>query len=211
MVKLKGPALSIAATGSIGKALTLSSNKGRSYMRVLRKPAQPRTNKQISARAAVTFCSSTWAGLLSVYQATWDARAAALQISPFNVYVGNNTRFIRNDEAPSVVISHAKSDAIAGDFTWTMTGGVRRLIYTFHASAPVNQNWGAILYQNKTGIVTSSPEIIVNLFFTAGTSTQTWVQSPLPAGTHYSRIRLFSRLGVIGTQSGQKSAAVLDA
>lgn len=90
MVKLTGPLHAVNAAGSFAGSLIAQTWKGRTYMRKLTKPKQPRTAGQQAHRAIITFLSQLWAAISTDDKAAWAAAAATLNIPEYNAYMAYN-------------------------------------------------------------------------------------------------------------------------
>ena len=90
MVKLKGPLLSLEASGTIADTLTIQEWKGRTYMRKKPQPADAKSGKQIGMRAMFSYLTKHWDSISSIDKATWNTRAASKNILPFNAYLNEN-------------------------------------------------------------------------------------------------------------------------
>ncbi len=110
MATVKGPLMSLDASGSIGGAIVFSKWKGRNYVRTHALPANPKSAGQLSVRAMMKFLSQFWATLSSLDKATWESRAEVTNISPFNAYVKANMARWGTYAFPSQVDPAAESD-----------------------------------------------------------------------------------------------------
>lgn len=141
MVKLKGPALSPKASGTLGGALIFSSSKGRAYLKKHRKPKQPRSGKQKSMRAMMTFLSQAWSPLPGGYPETWQPLADERRVSPFNAYLAANLARWRSQLTPSALYpptTFGDRDTIA---TVHGHGGVRSFLVHWTINVK-KQGWG---------------------------------------------------------------------
>src|ERR1700682_1937861 len=84
MATTKAPLLSLAASGSIGKAIVFSIWKGRSYVRKSVKPANPKSGLQVGMRAMMSFISRAYAPLTAGQKANWKVLSKAKNITAAN-------------------------------------------------------------------------------------------------------------------------------
>lgn len=77
MARLRGPLLSIAASGTIGGVVTFESRSGGPVARLKPASKKPASYAQIQHRAMVTVCAATWATLSTDDKARWQAIAAS--------------------------------------------------------------------------------------------------------------------------------------
>ena len=132
MAIVKGPAMSLDASGSLAGAIVFSKWKGRNYVRQLVTPANPRSESQTGFRCSMRFLSQIWAGLSAVNKATWEDRAADMIVSEFNAFTSYNQKRWRNfltptKEDPAAEISAAPTAATGAAIRrWREPGTDRR-------------------------------------------------------------------------------------
>lgn len=78
MAKLRGPLMSIAASGTIGGMVTFESRSGGPVARLKPSSTKPASYSQIQHRANVSVCAATWQTLSAPDKARWQAIAANL-------------------------------------------------------------------------------------------------------------------------------------
>ena len=88
MAKVKGPLMSLGASGTIAGAMTFASWKGIPTARIKSTPTNPNTTAQQDHRAAFANAVASWKAQDQTTQDTWNARASALglKMSGFNLY-----------------------------------------------------------------------------------------------------------------------------
>jgi len=97
MALLRGPFHSDDASGKFANCMVASKWKGRSYMRALVTPKNPKSFKQLAIRSLITLASQAWAAGATVgavtidatYKAAFAAAALSMQISGFDLYMQN--------------------------------------------------------------------------------------------------------------------------
>ena len=151
MAQVTGPLLSFGASGSVGKAVTFATWKGRPYVRQLVKPSNPKSNGQTAQRAMQKFLSQAWAGLTSVNQATWDALASQNAYSPFNAYTSANLKRWSDFLAPSQANPPTTGGTNPTLSTLTLTGKSGGFDLTQAISLGLEgSGWGLAVYASQT-------------------------------------------------------------
>jgi len=87
MAVLKGPGLSIDASGKFADTLVFSKWKGINYARRWLKPHNPRTDAQRAQRHELATAVFAWQQLDTATQESWNVAAKGLAMSGFNYYV----------------------------------------------------------------------------------------------------------------------------
>lgn len=87
MARVTGPLFSMSASGSIGKALTYATWKGKEYVREWFTPSNPQSTNQTNVRTALTLLIAYWHATAVGDKAIWDAAAEGMGMSGFNLYV----------------------------------------------------------------------------------------------------------------------------
>lgn len=140
--------MSLGASGSVAKTITFASWKGRSYVRRLVIPANPRSAAQVASRAIIAFLSQAWKNISALNQATWQTRADAMKVSPFNAYTSTNqkgmSQFPANTSAPSKMDNPARTgtqDTLTG---FGGTGGKGQVVVQGTITTKAS-GWGIIV------------------------------------------------------------------
>jgi hypothetical protein len=123
--------MSMDASGTIAKTLTFSKWKGRNYIRRRVIPANPRVDSQYATRSMLRFLSQAWKTVTSLDQASWDAAAASLKISPFNRYLQVNMRNWTQFLTPSTADPATRTGPAAVPIDFTATPGVHQISGTW--------------------------------------------------------------------------------
>lgn len=95
MAKVKGPLMSLDASGSIAGAMTFSKWKGVNYVRQLVIPTYTNTTKQGLVRLLIKQATEAWKGSATVggvdidsdYKLAYATAAAGMALSGFNLFV----------------------------------------------------------------------------------------------------------------------------
>jgi hypothetical protein len=207
MVRLAAPALSIDASGSLAESIVFSKWKGRNYARTRVIPSNPRSGGQVGIRAMFMFLTKQWAGLTAGNKATWNDRAAAGNVSPFNGFVQYNQSRWRNYLTPSKQEPAAESSSAPSAPTVVATAGVRQvsLAITKGATAP---SWGYAIFRSKTTGFTPMWSNCIAVVAKDASSNGSYIDTPLAPGTYYYKALGFNDDGVKGALSNEASATV---
>ena len=89
MAKVKGPLLSLSASGTVGDSMTFGKWKGVNTVRIKGTPSNPNTSGQQTQRTAFSNAVASWKAQDETTQTSWNTRARemGLTMSGFNLYV----------------------------------------------------------------------------------------------------------------------------
>jgi len=197
MAIVKGPAMSLDASGSLAGAIVFSKWKGRNYIRQLVTPANPKSGAQTGFRSSMKFLAQTWSGLTDGNKATWEERAADMIVSGFNAFTSYNQRRWRNFLTPTKEDPAAEISAAPTAPTGVATPGVRMasIVLTDTGTAP---DWGYLLFRSTVTGFTPALSNAIALFPWDAGGTTLYVDTPLDPGHYYYRSRGFNDDGVPG-------------
>ena len=204
MVKLSGPAMSLDASGKLGKSLVFSKWKGRNYARSLVTPANPKSAGQIGVRAMFRWLSQIWASLTTSNKATWDERAAQTTISAFNAFMAHNQTRFRNFLAPTKEDPAAEAASTGTIGALTAVGGVRQITVS-QAITTAGNLWGIAFFRSPTGTFSPSFSNLVHVGTISGTNPVVFVDTPLDDGTYYYDTRGITVSGAWTADTGEVS------
>lgn len=207
MVKVQAPALSLEASGSIGGALVFSKWKGRSYVRSLVVPSNPKSGGQVGVRAMFKFLSQQWASIGATPQATWEDRADQKIVSPFNAFMGYNLARWRDFLAPSDSDPADTADSAAVIGTPTAVAGVRSVTVTVPITT-ANDGWGVAVFRSTSTGFDTAFDNLIGVGIIDGTNDVVVVDTPLEPDTYYYNMREFTLDGQLGTEDGEINATV---
>lgn len=207
MVKVNAPALSLAASGSLGGAMVFSSWKGRAYVRSLVIPSNPKSGGQVGVRQLFKFLSQQWAGLGAGPQATWEDRADQKIVSPFNAFMGFNLARWRDFLAPSDTDPPAITDTQPTLGVTTAVAGVRSITLTIPID-PAEDGWGIACFRSPTGEFDTAFDNLIGVGIVSGTDDVVVVDTPLDPGTYYYDFRAFTLDGQLGAEDGEINETV---
>ncbi len=197
MAIVKGPAMSLDASGSLAGAIVFSKWKGRNYIRQLVTPANPRSGAQVGFRSSMKFLAQNWAGLTPVEKATWIDRAADMIVSPFNAFTSYNQRRWRNFLGPSKEDPAAEASTPPTAPTGAAVAGVRMATITLTdtVTAP---DWGYLLFRSLLTGFTPAISNAIAIFPWSTAATTDYIDTPLDPDTYYYRSRGFNDDGIDG-------------
>lgn len=207
MVKVAAPALSLEASGSIGKVMTFSKWKGRPYVRSLVRPANPKSGGQVGVRSMFKFLSQIWATIGAVPQATWEDRADQSTISPFNAFMSYNLSRWRDFLAPSDTDPADDSDTDCVTGATSATPGVRSVTLAIGVTT-ANDGWGVAVFRSTTTGFSTAFDNLIGVGIVDGTNDVVVVDTPLEPDTYYYNYRTFTLDGQLGAELGEDSAVV---
>lgn len=185
MVKVNGPMFSLAASGTLGEAITFAQWKGRAYVRECVKPANPKSIKQLSVRAMMKALSQIWDPMGLMAQWCWYDLAAQDNISPFNAFIKFNLRRWRSFRGPSMLDTAPEGGTPPTNGVAAAVGGVRMATVTMPVTAALD-GWFLLIFRKLDGAVTPAFDNLVKLIRYDGTNDLVFVDTPLEPGTwHY--------------------------
>jgi len=155
MVKIKGPMMSLDASGTLGDAVTFSKWKGRSYVRERVIPSNPKSGAQVGRRAMFIFLTKAWNALSDANKATWQELADQLVASPFSAYVSYNMEAWHNFLAPSKVTPATRA-ANASDNAILLAEQEQNRVKITIEGLSLNSAWGIAIFHSATGSFTPS-------------------------------------------------------
>ncbi len=199
--------MSLDASGSLGGAVTFSKWKGRNYVRERVIPANPKSGGQVAVRASMKFLSQFWASLTAGNQATWENRADAKIISPFNAFVSYNITRWRNFNAPSQEDPAAESDAVGILANEAATAGVRSITIDIDVGT-LNQNWAIAIFRDLSTGFDLTWDKVRAIIPGVSAASFVWVDTPLVPDTYYYDFKAISIEGVLGADHGEVDATV---
>lgn len=207
MVKVYGPLFSISATGTLAKAVTFSSWKGRAYVRQRVIPANPQSGPQTGMRAMLKFLSQQWTNLSDAEKADWTTRAAATVISPFNAYVAYNQSRWRSYLNPSKLDPADETGTEPGVPITTPTGGIRQIQLSIADHATLRPDWAYVIHRSTlTGFTPAFSNVVAIVEWDASNTT-IYIDTPLAIGTYYYRVYGTLDTGMKGVVEAEVSGA----
>jgi hypothetical protein len=197
--------MSLDASGTLANTITFSKWKGRNVLRQRVIPSNPKSGPQTGMRAMMKFLGSYWATLSAANKATWEARAALTNVSPFNSFVAYNMVRWRSFKGPTKVDPAVDTAAAGAAPTTTATGGIRQIQLSIADGAPA-PGWGWIIHGSITTGFTPGYDNCIAVVARTGTPT-IYIHAPLEADDWYYRIGGIGIDGLKGTLEVERTAA----
>lgn len=197
MAIVKGPAMSLDASGSLAGAIVFSKWKGRNYIRQLVTPANPKSGAQTGFRASMKWLAQIWSSLSAGEKATWDDRAADKIVSNFNAFTSYNQLRWRNFLTPSTEDPAAEASTPATAPTGAAVAGVRMATVTLTDSG-TPPDWGYLLFRSTTtGFTPAISNAVAFVPYNVAGAT-VYIDTPLDPDIYYYRSRGFNDDGIDG-------------
>ncbi len=204
MAKVKGPLMSMEASGTVAGSIVFSSNRGRQYVRQHVIPHNPQSPAQTGVRVSMK-------GLVALYQSNKTAidsafhtRAVQLNISQFNAFTGFNQK--RRSEgkyaANSTTPSDAAPSANASSLGQVVSGRYVTLTWTDSVSADA---WTNMLYRKLGADPTGAPSELVGM---VKQGDRKFIDGPLASGAWHYVIAAVSKNGGQTTVSAAVTATI---
>lgn len=117
--KVVMPFMGVSASGTIGKTLTASNWKGISLMRVWFKPSNPRTDKQVHVRGAMTLLVNYWKTVTPTDKELWKALASGKPLTGMNVFMRAGMNAYVLDPGVEVTPTNCSYTGTPGAESWS--------------------------------------------------------------------------------------------
>ena len=188
MVKLRGPGLSVSASGSIADTLTFSRTRGRAYLKHKPTPAQPQSGAQVSMRAMMQWLTQQWTNLSAAEQTTWIDIYPDPSLSPYNSFLKYNLERWRRKHAPSKEYPAAETGSAGVTPRCYCTGGVRHIAVQCYEVDSLQQTWLYLLFHSSTSTPDDDFDKLIKICPAEMWPPPPFIHTPLPPGTHYYRV-----------------------
>lgn len=198
MVKLTGPGLAGAASGTLGDELIFSNWKGKAYLKKHAKPKQPRTANQVAMRAIMSFLSNQWSQITPAHKATWDDLAAASRISPFNAYQRANLTRWRNFQRPSTRYPPGPIIQLGATTGYGVIGQRLKMLCTFNILT-LQEVWGMNIHHVSGDTVPIQWNDLVHIEPLPNTGWYTFTIGPFEPGLVWLCFNRFNEDGLPST------------
>ena len=185
MVKLKGPGLSLEASGTAGKILTFGKTKGRAILRKKPVPRQPRSGLQVSMRAMMQFLSQQWKNLTAGEQATWASTDFQISLSMYNAFIKHNLERWRSRKPPSKEYPAAEVNTPSDMPGITARGGTRHVELEMWNGSGIPGNWTLMVFHKFEAPAASDVDQLVHVQLAEAFGMYPWTHTPLKPGTHH--------------------------
>lgn len=97
MAKVKGPLLSLGASGQIGKSIVFGDWRGVKYAREHVVPANPRSTAQTLTRKTFEYADDQFKRMLTLAQSVWLASAVGKGFTARNKFISEYVKNLRGD------------------------------------------------------------------------------------------------------------------
>lgn len=202
MATTKAPLFGLDASGSLGGSIVFSKWRGRSYVRKLSIPANPRSGLQVGMRSSMKFITQDFTNLSVAQKAAWDTLAAVTNITQLNAQVQDAQRRTRRNIG--IRRGPAESAGTTPDAPTidTVTAQPKTLVLDWTAGVnPPEYGW--MIHKSATG--TFTPDIS-NLIAIVAAATLTLTVPNLVTGVEqFFEMRGVNFDGEIGASSAENS------
>ena len=188
MATTKAPLFGLDASGSLGGAIVFSRWKGRTYVRKLSIPANPKSGLQVGMRASMRFITQDFTNLTAGQKAAWDVLAAAGNFTQLNAQVQDAQRRTRVNDG--VRRGPAESAGTTPDAAITLAAAAKpkSLVLTWVAGVTAPE-YAWMIFKSLTG---TFDEDISNLLRIVPAATLTHTDIGLTTGVEV----FYSLIGV---------------
>jgi len=201
--------MSLDASGSVAGTIVYSKWKGRNYVRQLVTPSNPQSPLQVSTRALMKFLSQMWTPELdTTNKASWEDDAAALAVSPFNAFIKTNLQRWTQFTSPTKETPVAATGTPPTFTTLpNTTGGVGQVTIGWDLNA-LNDGWGLLIFKSATPAFTPARDNLVGVALLKILTADTFIDTPVEAGTWYYNFRSFTDDGVLDVALTERTVVV---
>lgn len=204
MATTKAPLFGLDASGSLGNAIVFSKWKGRTYVRRHSVPSNPKSDLQVSVRAAFKFLSQYWGTLDDAVKEPFNLLAGENQTTGLNEFVRFNQRRHRfNQPLSDDLAAPATGTTPSAPATFTASNGRLSSVLAWTAGA----NAPDFYWQISQSLDTILGVSVDNTIAFVPAATLTYRVAPLVAGVEYNfMIRGVLLTGKAGTSSPNVTA-----
>lgn len=170
MALVKAPLFGLDASGALGDSIVFSKWRGRSYVRILTQPANPRSGLQVGMRSVFKFITQSWAGLSSALKAEWEVEAQADNITGLNAQVRTCQQLARRNIG--WVQGPAETAGTTPDAPTSLAGVAqpKTIVWSWTRPAGAQGDYTAALYMFGTTGFTADISNLVSVVAVATTS-----------------------------------------
>lgn len=187
MVKLTGPMLSRAASGTLAGQLTFGFSGTTPTLRKKPTPKQPRSGLQISMRAMMTFLSKQWKNLTTNQQETWNLCGTHKRLDAYHRYLGHNLERWRNKRPPTKEYPAAAAMDLLHSFEPIATGHIRHIDLAIDRNGEGDNAWAFLIFHSDIALPDPDLEKLVHVLPAETPGFFYWTHSHLqPAEHHYT-------------------------
>jgi len=197
MATTKAPLFGLDASGSLAGSIVFSKWRGRTYVRRLSIPANPKSGLQVGMRASMRFITQAFSGLTAAQKAVWDTLAAVTNITQLNAQVKDAQTRTRQNLGVRIGPAEAAGTTPDAAITLLATAQPKSLVLTWVAGAAAPE-YAWMLFGSLTGTFT---EDVSNLIRIVPAATLTYTDIGLTTGVQ----KFYSLIGV--NDDGELGAA----
>lgn len=162
MATTKAPLFGLGASGALGGSIVFSSWKGRTYVRRLAIPANPKSGLQVGMRASMRFITQDFTNLTTAQKAAWDTLAAVTNITQLNAQVADAQKRTRvNDgvrRGPAETAGTTPSPAVSP----LVTAQPKSIVLSWTAGVNVPE-YAWMLFRNPTSSFTEDISNLIRI------------------------------------------------
>lgn len=204
-MKLTGPSISTAASGSLADILTYSRGKKTAYAKQHAAPTNPKSGPQTSIRAMVAFLSRNWRTLSTADVETWRPLANDLHVAPYHAFIAENMKRWKTFRFPSKAYPATETTVIPAVIYQQAFDG-KAHIKIWRASGAGILPWGYLTYRSPLPFAAGVWDQCVNVMLRDPAATTKWNDTPLPPGHYYYRTSSFTDTGFVSTAGNRDDA-----
>ncbi len=209
MVKLTGPVLSRAASGTLGNALTFQKSGKSHTLRKKPTPKQPRSGLQVSMRAMMSFLSKQWKNI-TPYQNSWaNAYPHEPDLNNYNAYIRFNLERWRTRRPPTQGYPTLEHQTIGTQPDIYAAGQVRHAKILVYLDGDINDNWTFLIFHAIGAWPDLAVDRLIHVELTIDLLDKHFTHTPLAAATHYYRAVATAGDGNVNWTINVGSAAVV--
>lgn len=207
MVRLKGPGMGQEASGSIADTVTFSKCKGVSYLKLHAKPANPKTQPQVSVRTVTQLIATDWRNFTANEKDTWAALAARNNVSPYNACLAYNLTQWAHFLFPSRTYPPTRTGTNHLFSEISVVPHGRGALWTY-AVTDMRDGWTMALHVVPAPGGTATYQNCIRMMAPTAPGTITWLWSPLDPGTYNFRAVGTTTSGKAAIPGGNRSVVI---
>lgn len=201
MATTKAPLFGFDASGGLAGSIVFSKWKGRTYVRQLVTPSNPRSGLQVGMRSVLKFITQAYSSLSDAIKAEWAALAASDNITAMNAQVRDAQTRARVNSGWRKGPSETPLTTIDAPTGGAAAAAPKSLNCSWTRPASNQGDYSAALYMSTT---TGFTPDISNLVAVQDVTDVTVTIPNLTTGTaYYFKVRETSGAGELGTLSSQ--------
>lgn len=202
MATTKAPLFGLDASGSLGGSIVFSKWRGRTYVRRLSIPANPRSGLQVGMRSSMKFITQDFTNLTTAQKAAWDTLAAVTNITQLNAQVQDAQRRTRRNLGVRRGPAETAGTTPNAPTIDTVTAQPKTLVLDWSAGAAAPE-YAWMIFKSPTG--TFTPDVS-NLIAIVAAATLTLTVPNLVTGVEqFFEMKGLNFDGELGANSAENS------